>query len=479
MILSNSIQSQEKQSPDVFEGYKDIKFFTSIDTYKNTNFSLVNQDAKLKEYSIILMPSDTRFLETTISAIKVFEYKSHIVSITLYLNDNVDELLSRLFKSTKKPKSESFIFKTVEYYTAYNRDYETYDYWKELRIFEGENIRLIYGNYSRNRWERWGHNLKEKLVSSYYLTIEVLNYENKIDNKQVLTNYENYFSNMGINPTTKEPNINEKLDKSTNIVSKSDLSTNVPKSGYINNKSYALIIGNQNYNNDIKVPFAINDALVVKEYFNKTLGIPEKNIHLILDGTYGNIINEIDWIRNIQKIYQNEVKVYIYYAGHGVPNDKTKLAYILPVDGNSLNTRTAIALEDLFNDLKEYNSKLITIFLDACFTGDSRAGMLQSARAVRVRPKVSSFSGNIIVFSATTNDETALTFNEQSHGLFTFYLLKAFQETKGNLNYKQLFDFLNNNIPQKSLLLNNKIQTPSMIISPQLENNWENIFLIK
>ena len=80
---------------------------------------------------------------------------------------------------------------------------------------------------------------------------------------------------------------------------------------------------------------------------------------------------------------------------------------MLPIDGNSILSHTAIKVEDIYNKLTEYETKSVTVFLDACFSGASRSGILAEGRGVRIAPRDEILKGNIVVFSAASKDETA------------------------------------------------------------------------
>lgn len=82
------------------------------------------------------------------------------------------------------------------------------------------------------------------------------------------------------------------------------------------------------------------------------------------------------------------------------------------------------------------------MFLDACFSGAKREGdMLASARGVAIKVKETQPKGNMVVFSAAQNDETAYPYKEQKHGLFTYYLLKN-TRNKGEVTLGDLADFV-------------------------------------
>ena len=80
----------------------------------------------------------------------------------------------------------------------------------------------------------------------------------------------------------------------------------------------------------------------------------------------------------------------------------------------------------------------------------------------------------MVVFSATTENQSALPYSEEKHGLFTYFLLKILQENKGNINYGDLALYLTDNVGISSLRINGKLQEPVINASPSLKNEWKN-----
>lgn len=86
--------------------------------------------------------------------------------------------------------------------------------------------------------------------------------------------------------------------------------------------------------------------------------------------------------------------------------------------------------------------------------------------------------GNLIVFSASTGDQTAYAFAEENHGMFTYHLLKKMQETRGMMPFGELADYLGKEVNRRSLLVNNREQEPMVKVSPILEYTWRNFSFI-
>ncbi len=101
--------------------------------------------------------------------------------------------------------------------------------------------------------------------------------------------------------------------------------------------------------------------------------------------------------------------------------------------------------------------------------------MLASARGVALKAKAEAPKGNMLVLTAAQGSETAYPYKEKKHGLFTYFLLKKLQECKGKTTYGELFDYVKRNVAQKSIVVNEKSQTPSVAVSGDMASTWENI----
>ena len=253
----------------------------------------------------------------------------------------------------------------------------------------------------------------------------------------------------------------------------SDVDENIPVADRANNNTFALIIANEHYTQVAAVPFALNDGKVFREYCMKTLGLGPKNIRYIPDATGNQIKAGVNWLASVTEAFDNP-QVIVYYAGHGIPDEATKSAYLLPVDGNGSDVTTGYKLDNLYATLGSMPASRITVFMDACFSGSKREqGMLAEARGVALKSKSGVPQGNMVVFSAAQGDETAYPNREQQHGLFTYYLLKKLQETKGDISLKALGDYITKQVSQQSLLLNSKKQTPCVIPSSVVGTDWQ------
>lgn len=258
----------------------------------------------------------------------------------------------------------------------------------------------------------------------------------------------------------------------------SDVDENVPTvEANSNSNTFVLIIANENYKDLQKVNYALSDAETFKDYCIKTLGVPQKQIFHIKDATYGEMGKAFGKIEYVLNEFEGK-RAIVYYCGHGTNDESSGKAYIVPVDGDAKGSSLSYSLEDIYKSLSQTKAVSITYFLDACFSGAGRDGeMLVAARGTARAPKKEVIGGNTIVFSATSNDETAMAYDDKGHGLFTYYLLKALQDSKGDITYGNLYDFLSEKVKNDAFLINEKPQHPMVATSPGAMDTWRSMKL--
>ena len=246
---------------------------------------------------------------------------------------------------------------------------------------------------------------------------------------------------------------------------------NIPETNTKNSNTFAVIIANENYQSLASVPYALNDGKIFREYCIKTLGIPEKQIKYIPNATGNQIKAQVNWLQTICEVFE-DAQIIFYYAGHGIPDESSRTAYLLPIDGIGTDISTGYKLDDLYSALGNIPAKNVTVFMDACFSGSKREqGMLASARGVAIKARSGMPQGNMVVFAAAQGDETAHLDYEEKHGMFTYYLLKKLQETEGNVTLQELGEYIIDNVRKKSAV-NGKLQTPCVTPSASLDASW-------
>ena len=261
---------------------------------------------------------------------------------------------------------------------------------------------------------------------------------------------------------------------STRLAPSSDVDKNIPEASGENANTFAIIIANENYLEETAVQYALNDGQMFKTYCQKVLGLPEDNIHYRENATLNNMLTEVDWIAKVARAYNGEASLIVYYAGHGIPDEASGSSYLLPVDGIGNNLRTGYSLAELYKTLGALPARSVTVFMDACFSGAKRGeGMLASARGVAIKAKPEAPKGNMVVFSAAQGDETAYPYEDKGHGLFTYFLLKKLQETKGQVSLGELAQYVQQQVSRRSIVTNGKSQTPCVVPSESVVGTWK------
>lgn len=284
------------------------------------------------------------------------------------------------------------------------------------------------------------------------------------------------------------PTLNVDFDGKTSVAQNTSpkkavdntIDKNIPQTASLQSNTFVIAIGNENYNLVPKVAFANNDMNIFAQYCQKTLGIPMQNIRKYKDATFGSMLSALNDIKEIADAYNGDMNVIFYYAGHGIPNEKDQTAYLLPTDADGKSTEVCFPLARLYKELGELNAKSVIVFMDACFSGAQRGnGMLASARGVAIKAKEQKPMGKLVVLTAASGEETAYPYNEKGHGLFTYFLLKKLNETKGECSLGELADYITTNVKRQSIVINRKPQTPAIIFSDSVKDEWMNYKLTK
>ncbi len=126
---------------------------------------------------------------------------------------------------------------------------------------------------------------------------------------------------------------------------------------------YAIIIGNNNYNNYPNLNTAVTDAeetahILEQKYGFKTL--------LLKNASRFRILSALNGLRRELKPNDN---LLIYYAGHGEIDNKDGSGYWLPVDAKPGLTKNWISNSAISDILGSVKAKHIMVVADSCYSG--------------------------------------------------------------------------------------------------------------
>ena len=130
----------------------------------------------------------------------------------------------------------------------------------------------------------------------------------------------------------------------------------------------------------------------------------------------------------LNRLRRGRSDVVVFYSGHGVPGLRDKHGYVLPVDGDpNLAENTGYPLVVLQVNWANLPARSVQLFLDACFSGNSSGGMLQSATSgIAISERLPRGGGkNFAMLTAAAGDQVASWDPKAEQGLFTKHLLEA------------------------------------------------------
>ncbi len=282
-----------------------------------------------------------------------------------------------------------------------------------------------------------------------------------------------YSTPTQLNGANRSNKGSKRIKKQRKVLDK-EIDLNIPTTGIQAENTFVVAIGNEDYHFVSPVEFAENDMEVFAKYCEKTLGIPSQNIRCYSSATFGTLLSALAGLKDIAKAYKGNLNIIFYYAGHGIPNEAEKTAYLLPVDADGKQTEACFSLSRLYKELSDTKAKSVIVLMDACFSGAQRGeGMLNAARGVAIGTKREKTADNLVAFSAASGSETAYPYKEKGHGLFTYYLLKKLKETKGDVTLGELCDYVTEQVGKQSVVINQKSQTPTVSSPASLGDAWK------
>ena len=269
--------------------------------------------------------------------------------------------------------------------------------------------------------------------------------------------------------SSDEKVVTKEVSATTNIV-KSEIDS-VDKAAKMKRPDgLAVIIGIEKYKDAPAAAYAKNDALTFEKYANNVLGIPEENIYTITDdeATLGEFMKLFGKNGYLKRRVTDQTDIFVYYSGHGAPDLKTKVPYLIPYDVDPDYPSTGYSTRTLYDNLGSLNAKSITVFLDACFSGATRSKemLLANARPVRIEMEPSLIPENITLLTASSGAQISSGFPDKGHGLFSYFLMMGMtgiSDANGDnkITYQELYAYIHINVKKTAGKLDRE-QTPLM-----------------
>jgi hypothetical protein len=233
----------------------------------------------------------------------------------------------------------------------------------------------------------------------------------------------------------------------------------------------AIIIGIEKYRSVGLASFADKDARVFYDYARRALGVRPENIKLLVDDKADAaeiLVTFKNWLP--ARVKKGSTDVYVFYSGHGLPSEDGNSLYLLPHEARTdLLERTAISQSELVAAIQKSSPKSVTMFLDSCYSGQSRTGetLLASARPISVKAKQSTFPKNFTVISASAPDQYSYSSPDLKHGIFSYYLMRGMEGEADTNKDKQITvaemqAYLAENVTRRAMGMN-RTQQPQVV----------------
>ena len=199
--------------------------------------------------------------------------------------------------------------------------------------------------------------------------------------------------------------------------------TEQPKKAEVYSKSYAVVIGIDDYATLPDLGGAVRDARNVAAEMERR-GMSVKTL-------FNQEATKVSITEYLGDVLPNRLKesdrVIIYFAGHGKSQGEGERAmgYLMPVDGHRDRIRsTGISMRELQAWFSDYPALHVLFIADACYSG-----LAIPTRSIGLSPKTRNYIKQVtsksvrITLVAGSSDEVAHEFEGQ--GLFTKYFLEA------------------------------------------------------
>ena len=186
--------------------------------------------------------------------------------------------------------------------------------------------------------------------------------------------------------------------------------------------NYILLIGSQNYA-DASIPSLenpISDAIKLKLALKSNYNFEDENVLTLFNPTVNDFKKKFI---QISETIQPEDNLIIFYAGHGIWNEKEKKGYWLLNDAIRADKNTWLPNKAVLDMIAGVSARHTLLITDACFSGSVFKTRSIGADAP---PAVREMSEKISRVAITSGNDTEV----PDQSVFMKYLIKALNENK-------------------------------------------------
>ena len=241
-----------------------------------------------------------------------------------------------------------------------------------------------------------------------------------------------------------------------------------PKTGKevsLYNKSWAVIIGVNEYEHVKPLDYCVDDANSIQNILIENFDFAPENTLILTDeqATLKGIKNAFD---KIMKEAGKDDRVLIYFAGHGFTEDLPdggEIGYLMPVDGKREDAYlTCLPMEELRTVSQRSPARQVMFLVDACHGGLAAINTRSlDSKAKDYIEKIAGMKARQII-SAGGKDDKVIEKAEWGHSAFAYKLIHGLKDGLADrdndkiITASELFTFLRRSVTT----ISGYVQTP-------------------
>jgi hypothetical protein len=261
---------------------------------------------------------------------------------------------------------------------------------------------------------------------------------------------------------------------------------------YQGGKVFVVVIGISQYQQIGGLRYADRDAAEIYKYMTVVNKIPKDQIWMLTNenATLARI-KDVLGVEVMEKA-QKQDTVLIFFAGHGAPWSNRNSPdgdglekYLLPYD-TDLNRlySTGFPMREFSELFPRYSAERVVLLLDSCFSGAShpahenepnggqgrtvQTALFKAPIAETFIDRLTRGSGKgRVVLTASQANEVSIERDDMKHGVFTYYLLEAFQkgDTDGDgwITIGEAYRYVSKMVPGATRQFQNPMKTGSEV----------------
>jgi hypothetical protein len=195
---------------------------------------------------------------------------------------------------------------------------------------------------------------------------------------------------------------------------------------------HALLIGINDYRYLPKLRSAVHDTNTIGEILNNYYGF---KVEILRDATRSDIISALNRYR---RALGDKDNLLIYYAGHGILDERADEGYWLPVDAELGVETNWIANSFMTASIRAIAAKHIMIVADSCYSGKLTRGVTIVDKTPDYFSRIASKRARTVLSSGGL-EPVLDSGGKDKHSVFASAFISALQENRKVIDGTQLF----------------------------------------